>query len=67
MLNKLKKFLNLDYYISGLDQFLFKLRQQRQLSVSQRAEKQKYSRIYALRDQASTPTSSEKKGIWSKF
>ena len=52
MLNFIKKFLNLTYYISEIDQFLMNFdKTHPRLSASQRAEKEKYARIYKLRDQ----------------
>lgn len=66
MLNRLRKFLNLNYYTSDLDQFLSKFRRDRQrLSASQATEQKKYDRIFEQRDQISTQP--PKKTFWSNF
>lgn len=70
MLNKLqkllKKFLNINDYTSGIDQFLGKLeRDKHHFSSSQRAEKEKYDRVFKLRDQ-STATDT-KPSMWEQF
>lgn len=47
----LKALLGLETYVSELDQFLTHLdREYPKLSLSQRKEKEKYNRIYQLRD-----------------
>ncbi len=53
--------LNLEFYISPLDQFLAKFRKQHpDLSQSQRREKQKYADIFNKRD----PKNDQ---VWDKF
>ena len=67
MLNRLRKFLNLNYYTSDLDQFLSKYRRDHQrLSDSQATEKKKYDHISKLRDQEVSSTA-DNKTFWSKF
>lgn len=67
MLNRLRKFLNLNYYTSELDQFLSKYRRDHQrLSASQAAEKKKYDHISKHRDQE-VSADADKKTFWSKF
>ena len=62
----LKEFFNLTYYTSQLDQFLSDFNQKHpKLSASQRAEKNKYDRIFEQRDQPSQPT--PKKNLWDQF
>ena len=64
-MNIIKKFLNLTYYTSELDRFLFEYDQKHpKLSAAQRAEKEKYDRIYALRDKPSEVRSEE---FWDNF
>jgi hypothetical protein len=47
----IREFLGLNYYTSELDQFLIDFDQSHsKLSASQRAEKEKYARIFELRD-----------------
>ena len=66
MLQRLKKFFNLTYYTSDLDQFLSRYRREHgHLSASQRTEKKKYDRIFKLRDKAVTEPA--EKTLWSKF
>lgn len=62
----IKKWLNLSFYISELDQFLTFLKQQfPKPSAAQQREQEKYQRIFALRDrQHETPS---KKKLWDKF
>lgn len=49
----IKNFFNLNYYTSQLDLFLEAYRKKHpRLSESQRQEKEKYSRIFKLRDEA---------------
>ncbi len=63
----LKKFLNLEFYTSPLDLFLEKYKQEHpEQSESQRKEKQKYTRIFKMRDQANPDTAHSNK-IWDKF
>jgi hypothetical protein len=58
--------LGLDYYISALDQFLTHFDNENQtLSPSQRLERDKYKRIYQLRDHSDVPP--PKKGFWENF
>lgn len=65
MLN-LKEFFGLTYYISALDQFLIHFdRENPKLSDSQRKEKEKYTRIYQLRDNPNQPIFKEK--FWDNF
>lgn len=65
-MQKLKEWLGLGYYESPLDQFLKKLDEKNpKLSASQRSEKAKYTRIFALRDNANYPEPKEK--FWEKF
>jgi hypothetical protein len=62
----IKAFLNLTYYTSELDQFLFKYDQRHpRQSASQRQEIEKYARIYRLRD--NTEPQPEKTSFWDKF
>jgi hypothetical protein len=62
----IKSLLGLDYYTSGLDNFLAEFdKTHPKLSKSQLAEKQKYARIYKLR---SDPNYHEKKeDFWDKY
>ena len=62
----IKEFLGLTYYTSELDQFLLNYDQKHpRLSASQRAEKDKYTRVYQLRD---NPEQAEpKETFWDKF
>jgi hypothetical protein len=63
----LKEFFGLNIYISALDQFLIHFDGEHpKLSASQRKEKEKYARIYKLRDDknASLPPKEE---FWDKF
>lgn len=49
----LKEFLNLNFYVSKLDQFLTEFdKKHPNLSASQRKEMEKFERIYKLRDDA---------------
>jgi GH35 family endo-1,4-beta-xylanase len=65
MLN-IKNLLGLNYYVSELDQFLEAYEKAHpKLSSSQRQEKEKYARIYELRDKASENPS--KKSLWDQF
>jgi len=62
----LKELFNLTYYTSKLDQFLIDFdKSHPRLSASQLAEKEKYDRIYALRDNANQPE--PKTTLWDKF
>lgn len=64
----IKAFLGLAYFESELDQFLHDFdRQHPGLSASQRREKQKYERIYKLRDNANASTSQPKSSLWEEF
>ncbi len=66
MLNSIKKWLGLDYYVSPLDRFLKKYdKTHPKLSLSQRMEKNKYDRIFCLRDQPQS--SSASKPFWDNF
>lgn len=66
MLNKIKKFLNLTYYTSEIDQFLSHFRRKHpRLSASQRQEKEKYDRISKLRDCSEQATTHHT--FWDKF
>lgn len=65
MFNKIKAFLGLSYYTSGLDQFLTTYDRTHTLSKSQLKEREKYAKIYAKRD---NPTdSSSKVSFWDSF
>lgn len=62
----IRHFLGLSYYQSELDQFLAEFdKSHPKLSTAQRLEKEKYDRIYAMRDKPAptqpTPT------LWEKF
>jgi hypothetical protein len=63
----IKKLLNLEFYTSPLDLFLAKLRaKQKTYSKSENAEREKYDRIFKLRD--STPEQDTQKArLWDKF
>lgn len=62
----IREFLGLQYYTSGLDQFLNEFdKTHPRLSASQRAEIKKFDRIYALRDNPHAPET--KKTIWELF
>lgn len=62
----IKEFLGLGYYTSELDQFLSDFdKSHHKLSASQRQEKEKYARIYQLRDNPSYQ--SPKKDFWENF
>ena len=53
----IKKWLNLEYYISELDQFLTSRRHKNpKASLAQAIEIKKYQRIHSLRDDANTPS-----------
>ena len=66
MLGRLKEFLNLGYYVSQLDQFLAEYdRAHPKLSASQQAEKNKYDRIFKLRDDAKAQPAAV--SFWDKF
>lgn len=66
MFNKIKQFLNLTYYTSKLDLFLSAYDESHpHLSASQRAENEKYDRIFKLRDQPNVQDS--KKNLWDNF
>jgi hypothetical protein len=63
----IKDFLNLNYYTSEADQFLAEFdKRHKKLSASQRAEIEKYERIYRLRDHAEQPATPKTK-LWEKF
>ena len=65
-LQQLKEFLNLNSYISELDRFLKHFDQiNNKLSHSQLKEKEKYTRIYELRDKPNTHL--VKKSFWHNF
>lgn len=62
----IKEFLGLSYYTSELDQFLSDFdKNHPRLSASQRAEKEKYARLYRLRDNPKQPETDET--FWDKF
>ncbi len=63
---RIRQFLNLTYYTSELDQFLSDFdKSHPRMSAPQRKEKDKYDRIFTLRD---TRTNAEtKKSIWGNF
>ena len=62
----IKAFLGLTYYTSELDQLLAAFdKEYPALSASQRKEKEKYNRIYQLRDNPDRPESEE--SFWDKF
>jgi hypothetical protein len=66
LMAKIRQFLNLTYYSSKLDLFLSAFDQSHpRLSASQRAEKEKYDRIYQLRDHKTKPQ--PKNTLWDKF
>ena len=62
----IQKFLNLDYFVSELDAFLIAFdKANPKLSASQQKEKEKFARIYKLRDdpdQSETPITK-----WDQF
>jgi len=63
----LKKWLNLDFFVSQLDQFLIQFdKTHPKKSASQRKEIEKYEQIYRLRDNphASQPS---RETLWDKF
>lgn len=62
----LRKLLGLEYFTSEIDQFMMDFDQSHpQLSSSQRREKEKYARIYQLRD---NPQASEQlDDFWATF
>lgn len=63
----LKEFLGLGYYTSELDEFLENFdKNHPNLSAAQRAEAEKYQRIYRLRDNANA-TDPKKSTFWDKF
>jgi len=63
----LKEFLNLNFYISELDRFLKTFdKATNKLSASQLKEKNKYARIYQLRDKPSQPQIAEQ-SLWENF
>ncbi len=63
----IKKLLNLEFYTSPLDLFLASLRRkQKTFSASERAERDKYARIFRLRDGKPEPKP-EKTRLWDKF
>lgn len=62
----IKEFLGLGYYTSKLDEFLAHFYQTHQkMSASQRAEMEKYNRIYKLRD--TVTKDNKQKSFWSLF
>ena len=62
----IREFLGLSYYTSELDTFLHAFDQANpKLSVSQRKEIEKYSRIYSLRDNVIKAIS--EKILWKNF
>lgn len=66
MLKLIKKWFNLGFYMSKLDQFLFAFdKKHPRLSASQRAEKEKYTKLFQCRDNPEVKTSH--KTIWDQF
>ncbi|GEM_PF-1080003 len=65
----IKQILGLTHYTSELDQFLSDFAKTHpKLSSSQRKEKEKYARIYRLRDNPqSSETSKTKDSLWEEF
>jgi hypothetical protein len=62
----IKKFLGLELYVSGPDQFMAKYDEAHPgLSHSQHKEKEKYDRVFWLRDHAEPPVA--KDDIWKNF
>lgn len=62
----IRAFLGLEYYTSGLDQFLIDFRKAHpRLSASQRKEKDKYERISEMRDNSHYREPHE--NFWEKF
>lgn len=63
----IREFLNLNFYTSIVDLFLNEFdKKHTKLSASQRAEQEKYARIYQLRDHPQ-PTTSDKTRFWNQF
>ena len=66
MFNRIKAFLGLNEYISELDLFLKHFdKTEPHLSIAEREEADKYSRIFTLRDSAESPKA--KPPFWDKF
>lgn len=65
----IREFLGLGYFTSNLDTFIAEFNQKNhKLSASQRDEIEKYSRIYALRDNPSSVNAPHhNKTLWNKF
>lgn len=67
MINIIKRFLGLDFYVSPLDKFLQNVdKQHPKHSLSQRKEIEKYDLIFALRDGSKLPASSND-SLWESF
>jgi hypothetical protein len=63
----IKKWFNLDFYISGIDRFLEAFRKKHpRLSASQRAEMEKYAALNKQRDVPEKAVS-HKKVFWKNF
>jgi hypothetical protein len=63
----IREWLGLGYYTSELDSFLAEFdKTHQELSVSQAAEKNKYARVFALRDKPSHPPQA-KEDLWENF
>lgn len=70
MKNFIKSFFGLNRYVSALDQFLKSYNHHHPLlSLSQRQEKEKYAKIYRLRDNATIKQTGTKNTLisWDKF
>lgn len=62
----LKRWFNLDFYVSSLDRFLEAYRQKHpRMSASQRAEIEKYAALNKQRDDVNAPTT--KTTFWKNF
>ncbi len=67
MLQMLKNWLNLNFFVSKLDQFLMQFdKTHPKKSASQRKEIEKYARIYRLRDNPHAAQQSSET-LWEKF
>ncbi len=66
-MKSLRAFLGLNYYTSELDQFLTEFDHSHPtLTLSQRKEKEKYQRIYKLRDNPNAQKQ-EQDTLWDQF
>lgn len=62
----IKELLNLTYYTSKIDEFLSDFdKNNPKISISQRKEKEKYARIFALRDNPEERDA--KQDLWDQF